>query len=104
MTRTLNTVKGGSTVPLKFEVFAGDVELTSTSVVQAISAKSYSCDPNAALDPVEITASGGTSLRYDTGGGQFVYNWQTPKTRGVCYQVAVSTTDGATITAQFKTT
>ncbi len=27
----LNTVKGGSTVPLKFEVFAGSTELTDTS-------------------------------------------------------------------------
>lgn len=32
----LNTVKGGSTVPMKFEVFAGSTELTATSIVQRL--------------------------------------------------------------------
>jgi hypothetical protein len=103
MGRVLNTVKGGSTVPLKFEVFAGTVEATSTSIIAPISLKQYNCDPNAALDAIEIIATGGTSLRYDTAAGQYVYNWQTPRTKGICYQVAVSTIDGATVIAQFKT-
>ena len=29
----LNTVKNGSTVPIKFELFSGTTELTSTSAV-----------------------------------------------------------------------
>ena len=31
MNGVVNTVKGGSTVPLKFEVFAGTTELTDTA-------------------------------------------------------------------------
>ncbi|GAA1616411.1 PxKF domain-containing protein [Catellatospora bangladeshensis] len=52
------------------------------------SGRSYNCDPNAPLDPVEVTATGNTSLRYDSTGGQYVYNPQTPKTKGLCYQFA----------------
>ncbi|MFC7761259.1 PxKF domain-containing protein [Catellatospora bangladeshensis] len=66
--------------------------------------KQYNCDPNAPLDPIEVTATGNTSLRYDSTGGQYVYNWQTPKTKGLCYQVGVSTVDGATVIALFRTT
>ena len=38
----LNLVKGGSTVPLKFEVFAG-TELTSTSAVSSFKVGTVSC-------------------------------------------------------------
>ena len=41
----------------------------------------------------EITNTGGTSLRYDTVGGQFIQNWQTPKQSGLCYRVTVFTAD-----------
>ena len=41
-------------------------------------------------------------LRYDTSGGQFVYNWQTPKTAGKCYRVTMSANDSSSLTAYFK--
>jgi hypothetical protein len=104
MGQILNTVKGGSTVPLKFEVFAGAVEATATTIIAPISVKQFNCDPHATLDPVDVTATGNTSLRYDTASGQYMYNWQTPKAKGVCYQVSVSTIDGAGVIALFKTT
>lgn len=104
MNRVVNTVKGGSTVPIKFEVFAGTTEATATTVIAPISVKQYNCDPGATPDAVEVTATGSTSLRYDTTAGQYVYNWQTPKAKGICYQVGISTTDGETVIAQFKTT
>ena len=104
MNRVLNTVKGGSSVPIKFEVVAGSVEETATAVVAPISVKQFNCDPSATLDPVDVTATGNTGLRYDTAAGQYVYNWQTPKTKGICYQVGISTTDGKTVIALFKTT
>jgi len=101
MNGVVNTVKGGSTVPLKFEVFAGSTEVTSTTVV-TMSAKQITCTSNAATDDVELVATGGTSLRYDTTGGQFIYNWQTPKKAGTCYAVTATTSDGSTLTALFK--
>jgi hypothetical protein len=102
MSGVLNTVKNGATVPLKFQVFAGASELTSTSYVQGLSAKKISCDTSAPTDDIEVTATGGTTLRYDTTSSQFIYNWQTPKTAGACYAVTATTNDGSSLTASFK--
>jgi hypothetical protein len=106
-TTVWSTVKGGQTVPLKFEVFDSDgVEQTSTSVVAGLYInKLSSCAVNgtATNDPVDFTTSGSTSLRYDTTAGQFIQNWQTPKVSSEqCYLVGVQFTDGAAIYAFFK--
>jgi hypothetical protein len=100
----LNTVKGGSTVPLKFEVFAGDTELTSTSVIKGFTVKQVTCALEYELieDAVDFTTTGGTSLRYDATEGQFIQNWQTPKKPGACYVVTMTTQDGSDISALFK--
>jgi hypothetical protein len=101
----LNTVKNGSTVPVKFELFSGATELTSTSAVSSISAKQVNCaafsgDP---VDEIEYLApTGGTSLRYDATAGQFIYNWATPKKANTCYSLTMTATDGSTLTAYFK--
>ena len=102
MNGVVNTVKGGSTVPLKFELFAGTTELTDTASISTL-AKTTTCGASAATDEIEATATGGTSLRYDTTAGQFVFNWQTPKTVGYCYSVTVTAKDGSSLTALFKT-
>jgi hypothetical protein len=102
MNGVVNTVKGGSTVPLKFEVFAGPTELTSTSGVQSFVQTKIACDTSASLDEIEIVTTGGTSLRYDATGGQFIQNWQTPKQAGACYRVTMTTQDGSTLVALFK--
>jgi hypothetical protein len=96
-----NTVKGGSTVPLKFEVFAGTTELTDISVVESFLVAPISC-VGGSMDAVEFTTTGGTSLRYDSTDGQFIQNWQTPKKAGACYAVTMKTDDGSTLTAYFK--
>jgi hypothetical protein len=107
MGSTVNTVKGGSTVPFKFEIFA-DTEFTSTTFngnpIGAFSAKKVSCTTGGedAIEQV-VTATGGTALRYDTTSGQFVYNWQTPKGAGICYDTTFTDQSGATLTAHFKT-
>ena len=82
MNGVYNTVKGGSTVPLKFEVFAGSTELTATSVVKSFTQAPVTCESTVGTDDIEFTTTGGTSLRYDTTAGQFVQNWQTPKSPG----------------------
>jgi hypothetical protein len=101
MNGVVNTVKGGSTVPLKFEVFAGN-ELTDVAAVSSIKVAESACT-NGATDDVEATSTGGTVLRYDSAAGQFVYNWQTPKTSGKCYGLTMTTQDGSVLTALFKT-
>ena len=102
MNGVYNKVKAGSTVPLKFEVFAGPTELTTTAAVQKFSALQTTCDADAATSDMEIANTGGTSLRYDTTGGQFIQNWQTPKSPGSCYRVTVFTADGSSISALFQ--
>ena len=94
-----NIVKGGLTVPLKFEVFAGSTELTATTVVKTFTAVQIACTASASTDEVEITTTGGTTLRYDTTAGQFVQNWLTPRSVGMCYRATLTTQDGSFKTA-----
>jgi hypothetical protein len=101
MNNVLNTVKGGSTVPLKFNVFAGPTEITDPSKV-SFTVKSITCSSSSALDDIEMLSTGGTSLRYDVTGHQFIQNWQTPKLPGTCYQVTLTAQDGSTLKALFK--
>ncbi|WP_341998086.1 HYR domain-containing protein [Microbacterium sp. LWH7-1.2] len=101
----LNTVKAGSTVPLKFEVFAGATELTNVTAVKSFTVKAIACSSASTLtDDIELVSTGSTVLRYDTTAGQFIQNWQTPKSgAGNCYRVTMLAADNVTtITADFK--
>lgn len=103
MGSVVNTVKGGSTVPLKFDVKVDGVEQTSTAVVTSFQAFKTTCGtlPGTA-DEIELVTSGSTSLRYDSTGGQFIQSWKTPTGSG-CYKAIATLSDGDTITAYFKT-
>jgi len=102
MSGVWNTVKGGSTVPLKFEIFAGSTEKTDTSAVKSFTQRTVTCpNTSATVDEIELTTTGGTSLRYDATGGQFVQNWATPKKPGTCYVTTMTAQDGSTISANF---
>jgi hypothetical protein len=96
-----NTVRGGSTVPLKFEVFAAN-ELTDVSVVDRFAVTKISCVSSSIEDTIEMVSTGGTTLRYDSMAGQFIQNWQTPKAAGTCYLVTMWTDDGSSLLANFK--
>lgn len=106
MNGVVNTIRGGQTVPLKFELFSGSTELTSTTAVLPLSYIEVSCSTlsSSSLDEIETLATGGTSLRYDSTAGQFIYNWKTPSTAGKCYRVTMTAQDGVTkLIAYFKT-
>lgn len=96
-----NTVKNGSTVPVKFRVYAGDTQVTDTAKV-AFSASRISCVSGASEDAVEVVATGATVLRYDATAGQFVYNWATPRTAAACYALTMTSADGTATKALFK--
>jgi hypothetical protein len=102
MNNVLNTVKAGSTVPLKFTAYSGSTELTDVAIVQSFVQTRISCDATAPQDDIEVTTTGGTSLRYDPTARQFIQNWQTPKITGACYRVTLTTDDGSTLVAFFK--
>jgi hypothetical protein len=96
-----NTVRAGSTVPLKFNLYAGTTKLTDTNqIVQPLRAVGVTCSTGTS-DDIELTATGGTSLRWDATAQQFIYNWKTPATIG-CYKVTISAIDGSTLSAYFR--
>jgi hypothetical protein len=96
----VNTIKAGSTVPLKFNVYSSDntTELTNPSVV-TLTVANVSCDDWATEEAEPVTISE-TALKYTD--GHFQYNWKSPKNPGACYTVSATTADGSSITAQFK--
>ncbi|HYW69578.1 MAG TPA: PxKF domain-containing protein [Pyrinomonadaceae bacterium] len=106
-----NAVKGGSTVPLKFNLYAGTpgplTERKSAGDVLfgSVQIANISCSASAGLETLvdNVTDAGNTSLRYDGTEAQFVQNWKTPKSPNMCYQVRVTSLDGSHIDAYFKT-
>ena len=97
----VNTVKAGSTVPLKFNVFKGTTAMTS-GIGAVFTATKVGCDGSDVQDPVDFVTTGGTSLRYDATAGQWIQNWATPSGgRGSCYRVTVTTADGSKAFADF---
>jgi len=102
-TKVWNTVKNGSTVPLKFEVFNSAGELTDIAVVDKFTVTPVVCsNGNFVSDAIEFTTTGSTTLRYDGTAGQFIQNWQTPKKAGACYDVTMQTDDGSKLVAHFQ--
>ena len=99
MNGVYNVVRGGNTVALKFEVFAGPIELTDTSVVKSLTFALVACSSGAELGTEQTAVA---TLRYDTTSGRFIQNWQTPRKVGACYRVTVMTQDGSSLVAFFK--
>jgi len=97
-----NSIKGGSTVPLKFNIFANGVERKALTDIQGFAIADVPCSSSGYTTDIEFTTTGGTSLRYDTTAAQFIQNWQTPKPAGKCYQVRMTALDGSHLDAYFK--
>jgi hypothetical protein len=105
-----NSIKGGNTVPMKFNVYRAQNGAEVNTVAEAFGVVGFSayqlpsCSGGAIDDEIALTdlSTGGTELRYD--GTQFIQNWKTPKVGGadICYRAVVTTKDGSTITAFFK--
>ena len=102
-----NTIKGGQTVPLKFNIYRGDGGAPVTTVADAFTGAGFSvyqlnCSGAGVEDSVEGDLStGATELRWD--GTQFIQNWKTPKASAdACFRAVVTAKDGSTISAFFK--
>jgi hypothetical protein len=101
---TVNTVKNGSTVPVKWKLQdANGTNLTDVNTVTPLWPRTQKIDcsviANNLADDIETTATGGTSLRYDLTAMQFIYNWQTPKQANTCWRLDVKFIDGVTKSA-----
>lgn len=95
-----NAMKAGSTAPMKFRISDGKGGyIGDLSAVVMGSSRSYACN-TAPEDTLEEYATGGTALRYDTTAQQYIFNWQSPKQPGSCWQVKLMLADG---TARYAT-
>ncbi len=91
------TAKGGSAIPLKFQVFKGGVETTSVGDVKAFAATKLSSCSGTVTDLVdEFATAGSSTLTYSD--GQFVQIFKSPTVSSdSCYRVSVTTQDGSAI-------
>jgi hypothetical protein len=109
-TIVFNTLRGGQTAPLKFEIFAGTTEFITTTFnanpIGTFGTKKVSCDTSTVSDAIEqLETTGGTRFRYDTTAGQYIQDWQTPKYNANgqnCYLATFTTQDGSSLSAYFK--
>lgn len=103
-TPTLNTVKAGQAIPVKFSL-GGDQGLSifAEGYPKVLSA---SCSLDGGLDAIEVTVTaGGSSLSYDPLTDTYTYVWKTNKAwGGTCRQLDLTLADGTSHLANFKFT
>ena len=100
----VNTGKAGRTYPVKWSMTNPDGSLASAvSSVKSITYQPVACGSfgNATGNVLTTTETGNSSLRYDSGANQFIYNWATPSTAG-CYDLIVTLDSLQTLTAYFN--
>ena len=97
-----NVAKAGSATPIKFSL-GGDQGLNIFAAGYPAS-RPIACDSSAPLDPVEETATAGSSgLSYNPATNTYTYVWKSVKSwSGTCRQLIVKFDDGTDHVANFK--
>ena len=95
----INLDKTNHQVRLKFQVWAGSTQLTTTDVVSGFSETQVSCTTGAALGSSRL-ATTKADLQVDNS-GNFLLTWITPSQSGTCWVAAVTTLDGSSLAATF---
>jgi hypothetical protein len=99
----LNGMKAGSTAPMKWQISnQSGGYVPDLAVVSKATTGVAMCATGAPVDDLEVYATGGTQLRFDSTSHQFIYNWQSPKKPGTCYTVTIGLTDGTSHSATFQ--
>jgi len=100
---TVNKVKGGRAVPLKWQLRDGDgAPVTDLSGVSLRFAPGACSASGGAIDDIELTAATASSLQ-NLGGGSYQLNWKAPTTMTSCGELRLSL-GGVVHTARFQIT
>jgi hypothetical protein len=102
---TLNSAKGGQTIPIKWQLkdYAGNlISDLGTLAPNGLTSGSIQCGAQPVDVIEELSAPGSTVFRFD--GTQFIYNWQTSKSwTGGCRTLQVRLSDGIKFFHKFQT-
>jgi hypothetical protein len=95
---TVNAVKAGQSIPIKFSLGGNQGLAIGTPTSQGIA-----CDTTAPVSDLEETATAGSSgLSYDSTLDQYIYTWKTDKSwTGTCRQFVLKLTDETEHVANF---
>ena len=96
---TVNVLKAGATVPIKFSL-GGNHGLNVLDGTPA--ALRYDCVSGAVQDTVEVTTSGNSGLTFNASTGIYQYNWKSPKAPRGCYRFELVFDDGSLHVALFE--
>jgi hypothetical protein len=100
-----HTAKGGSTIPLKFNLFdatSGTELVEQMGVVDTVRVFAVPGCQGAVGDelPFVDLATEDGALRYDTLAGHWIFNWKTPRAAAdACYRATLTTRDGSALHA-----
>jgi hypothetical protein len=97
----LNVVQGGSTVPLRFEVWDGGAPVSDPAIVTGLHSLQVNCDNLAPMG--SSSAAPFSAVRYDAADERFMVQWRAPRQAGRCYQVTVEVADAQELSALFRT-
>ena len=101
---TLNAVKAGQAIPVKFSL--GGNRGLNVLASNSPQSQQIACNANEPVDAIEETTSAGSSsLSYDTGTKTYTYTWKTDKAwANTCRQLVLTLSDGTSEQANFKFT
>lgn len=101
---SLNTVKAGSGIPIKFGLGGNrGLQIFKTGSPQS---RQIGCDGTEASGTVEpVVTAGKSGLSYDASTNQYIYAWQTEKGwAGTCRELVMQLVDGSEHSVRFKFT
>jgi hypothetical protein len=99
---TLNVVKAGQAVPLKFHVSDSNGDPVTDLTGVTIKVTSLACSAGATSDLLEEVATGSSGLQ-NLGDGYYQFNWKTPKSYGSsCKTMSLDLGDGVAHAALFQ--